>query len=307
MEREVHDDVGFRHHPFGNGLQSDPLEGIVAGALLDIPWVPAVAPVAVGVDVALDILVDAAVAVVVEPFVAQEGPFTLFARFDTHHQAVVLGIGPVLSEGVADTHLGDVAVAVEVVVQVLVGESVVVVVHGHPDGPVGAGGVGIGKEAGPPVDIHHRHNVVHVAVDSRGDAVVFAVFGEQHIGIVEAHLAGLDLVAVDVAVDPHARFRQLIAGLRVVDDQHHDVAPLLALADRLDRREGGISLVERFERLVHLGIVVVDIEAEGNLDFGGGGCLPRGLQHGCRQQEGEEISDVKCSFHCYSQIIFGNG
>ena len=261
-------DVRLGHRPLGQGLEPDPGKGVFARTALDVGRRPVEAPVAVGVDVARPVLVDLAIAVVVDALLTEHRPFPLLPRLDADHQPRVLGVGFELAEGVLLAHRADVAVAVEVVGGVFVDEAVLVVVHGNAQAAVAVRGVGVGHEVESAVDIDDGHDVEAGLVHEARHLRVLAVVPEHVVKEVERNVPALNLVAVHVAVDIHPGLVQDGARLGVVDGQSHDGPAFLALADRLERRQLGIGLVERPEGLVDLVQRVILVEPQRDRDLG---------------------------------------
>jgi len=250
-----------------NGAGPLSREGEVACAVLDIWWLPVGAPVAVGVEEPFAVLVVAAVAVVVDALLAQKGPFPFLAGLHGNHQPRILGVGTVIAQGVADPHLADVAVVVEIIGSVLIDESVAIVVFGHAQTPARIRRVGLLKKTRPPVDVHHRKDVVRIPVDHLFDFLVFPVAGKQQVGIIEAHLPGLNFVAVDVAVDIHPRFGEGFPGAVVVDGQRPDLPVLFAAAHQVEPRELRVRLVQCLQRFGHLVVIIIAVKAQRHLNF----------------------------------------
>lgn len=251
---------------------------------MDIRRRPVEAPIPVGVDVTLAVLVDLAVAVVVEAFLAEHRPFALFAGLDANHQAGVLGVGFKLTEGIFLAHRADVAVAVEVVGRVLVEKAVPVIVDGDAQAAVAARSVGVGHEVEAAVDVDDGHDIEAGLVHEARHLRILAVAAEEVVEEVKGDVPALDLVAVHVTVDVHPGLVQGCARLGIVDGQGHDGPALFALANRLERRELRIGFVERPEGLVDLVQRVILVEPQGDRDFR---LLRRESPRGEHDQKGE--------------------
>ncbi len=263
------DDIGLGHRPFGQGLEPDPGEGVLPGAALDVGRRPVEAPGPVGVDVALAVFVDLAVAIVVEAFLAEHRPFALLSRLDADHQAGVFGVGLEPTEGVLLAHGADVAVAVEVVGRILVEETVPVVVDRDAQAAVAVRAVGVGHEVIAAVDVDDRHDIDADPVDEGRDLGVLAVAAEDIVEKVERDVAALDLIAVHVAVDVEGRLVEGGAGLGVVHGHGHEGPAFLAFPHGLERRQLGIGLGEGPQRFVNLieGVVLVEPQRDRHLGF----------------------------------------
>ena len=150
-------------------------------------------------------------------------------------------------------HLGDHAVAVEVVEAVLVDPAVAVVVDRHHHGAREVRRGRAGEPAHPAVGIDHRHDVEHRPVEQLGDARQAAVVPEHEIDRVESGVRPLHLVGVGVAVDVEGRLFELRAGRRVVQGEHPEVPSLAALAQAVElhpARVGGLVAAQQLDDLL---------------------------------------------------------
>jgi len=168
------------------------------------------------------------------------------------------------AERIAPAHGADVAVPVKVVGIILVHEPVPIVVERVAEAPVVAVAAGVGEEVVPAIGIHHRHHVETARVHETGDFRVLAVAGEELVQEIEAHLAALDLVAMDVAVRVDRRLLQLRAGSRVVHGEAPDGPPLVAVSGHVEPGQLGMGLMERLERPAHFLVGVVVVERQGH-------------------------------------------
>ena len=131
--------LGVREDELRDALRLRPVERVGPRAVLDVVGSPERRPGPVHVVAADVVLVDAAVAVVVDAFRAQQQPVTLQAalviRHALHDARVVLADAVRALSGDVLAHHGDVPVAVEVVGSVLVEQPVAVVVGRPHAGP----------------------------------------------------------------------------------------------------------------------------------------------------------------------------
>ena len=263
----------FRKSP--TALASGIWKGIVHGPALDVARLPVARPVPVAVVAARPVLVDQAVAVVVDALLPEHD---VIARLAVRHGLEGVRVGPadpvVALPGDALADLLDDAVPVDVLGRVLVEDAVVVVV----DRDVARPGVAAGAlhEVLPPVGVDRGDDVEDALVDEAGDVVDAAVILHEVPDGVKADLAALDLVAVDVGLDVHAGLTRFGPRRRVVDRHEHEVAAVVALADRLELEEFGEGVPEALHVGVELVGVVPAVEIELDLEGRVGGFLGRG-------------------------------
>src|SRR5690606_2256487 len=154
IDRELHD--GAR---LGKGSR------ISVRATLHVLRRPAPRPVAVWIVAADRVFVHATVAVVVYPFLAEQLPLTLLVLAHADHVARIFRRSAKASIRIAPAHLRDVAVAVEIVVAILVHESVAVVVARYLAGARRARRVRLLGVVVPCVGIDRGDDVQHALVE----------------------------------------------------------------------------------------------------------------------------------------------
>ena len=194
---------------------------------------PVLGIVAVEVEPADAVLVDAAVAVVVDALRC-DGVIAL-ARFGPLHE-------PARRVGGIDDHralagldlpadLEDEAVAVEVLGRILVEEPVPVVVVRPDRAPVRLGRVQVKLRA---VGVVLDPDVDRLGVDELGQGRVLAVAAEDVPGEPEGGLGRRHFARMPVPFDEHGRLVRVLAGGFVGDRDLPDVAPFEGLADRIE-------------------------------------------------------------------------
>ncbi len=239
--------LGWSRMNRGDAVRLGPREREVPRAALDVLGLPVGRPVPVHVVAAGRVLVDLAVAVVVDPFEAELLVFPLLAGLDGDEQSGVVGRELEAAVGVLLPHLGDLAVAVEVVVPVLVEQAVAVVVAGRLAAPRAIGRVRPGEPVGPAVGVDRRDDVERLLIQELGDLLDPPVVLGQVPDQIEASLGRLDLVAVDVAIDVHGRLGPVAARLGVVDRHAPHVPPLDALAQAGQAEQVGMGGDQLFQ------------------------------------------------------------
>ncbi len=90
----------------------DKCERVAVGAILHIAWLPVPCPVPVGIVEAGTILVDAAIAIVIEPLGAEQLELAWLSRLGADHQTGIARIGLPSPVRIAASHFGDVAIAI---------------------------------------------------------------------------------------------------------------------------------------------------------------------------------------------------
>ncbi len=264
----VRGDVGPGEKEVAHGAAFRERERVFARAALDVVGLPVAGPVAVGVVSADAVFVDVAVAVVVDALGACGRPAArLFVGGDADHEARVLRIGLEAAERVAAVHLGDVPVAVEVVVAVFVVEAVIVVV-GRQN--AAAQVVRRGRLVEPhlaSVGVLHGNEVEDALIDQFRQRLDAAVTLREIPDGVEHGLGGLDLIAVDVAVDEHCGLAQFRPRVCVVERDAPDVEPADALAQGLNAQQVGIRRDQPVQQVGRLLVVVEAVKSD--LDFAG--------------------------------------
>ena len=264
------------HQEVVDGLRFGQLERVVHGAALDVVRLPVCREVPVGVVPAGTVLVHAAVAVVVEPFLAKDHPVSPLAGCDRFQDARVTRVGPMraFARHVL-TNLLDRAVAVEVVGTVFIERAVAIFIHRHVPrtGPC----TRPVHEVVASVRVDGGHDVERPLVDELGDLVDLAVVLHQVPDGVDAHFPALHLIAVNVGFDVHGRLGGVGTRVGVVDDHRGDVTPPVALADRYVLQELRVRLLERFHVGVEFGRVVPAVEVELHLERALGRRCRRGL------------------------------
>ena len=58
----------------------------------------------------------------------------------------------------------------------------------------------------PSVYIHYWDDVVDIFIDHLCNFIVFAIFCQQHIGIVQTNLTCLDFVSMNISININTRF-----------------------------------------------------------------------------------------------------
>ena len=129
VERLHPRDVGVIEQELGDRAGLRPAERVIPRAGLDRLGLPVGGPVPVHVVAAGGVFIDRPVAVVIDPLQAEHLVLPALSGLDRDEQAGVLGRDLGASAGVLAAHLGDLAVAIQVVVSVLVGLAVAIVVE----------------------------------------------------------------------------------------------------------------------------------------------------------------------------------
>ena len=255
----------------GLGVRQRP----VARAALDVSWLPVTWPVAVHVVAAGAILVDLAVAVVVEAFLAGNRPFAAADRSvragrgrHWFHLVRIELAAAVRAVRIATPHHANRAIAIEVVGAILVGPAVAVVV-----GRLHARARRVRRvlrlEPGlPAVWIGAGDEVERDSVDQRRERVVLRVLLDEVPDGVEDRLRCLTLVAVDVAVDVYRGLRGVGPRLRAVEREHEDRAALRTRSDLRVGEELGVRGRERLSFGLQRWEISEVVEAERGLRLG---------------------------------------
>jgi len=115
------------------------------------------------------------------------------------------------------------------------------------------------------VGVQARAEVDAACVEQLRDVAVVAEAHDQLVQVVQHRGAGRQLGGVDVAVGPERRLVGRIAGAEVGDGRDPDVAPLVALADRMHRhqRRVRIDIVEQQARQRLVAQELVEARARG--------------------------------------------
>ncbi len=140
-------------------------------ASLDVLGLPVGRPVPVHVVAAGRVLVDLAVAVVVQSLRSEQVVFPLLAWLDRDEQSGIVRREFITPVRVLLPHLGDLAVAVEVVVSVLVEQAVAVVVMGGLAASRRAGRVRPVEPVGAAVGVDGRNEVERLLIQEPVDVV----------------------------------------------------------------------------------------------------------------------------------------
>ena len=271
---------------------------------------PVARKVAVHVDPADAVLVDGAVAVVVDALahgrVAGPGALPLGIA---HQDAVVVRVENPVAVVVAVAHLRDPAVAVQVLGGILVGGAVFVLVDGVggaaerlvvDEREVGAVGVELGAD------------VKGAEIEQRGDARVAAVTVQEMADDVGGDGGARQLARVDAAVDVERRFVGRGAGGLVGDGDEHEGLAAVAFADLVELGEVGVEGVELAQDLVGLGGRVEAVPVDGAVGgheaggLGGGGGRGEGGEDGGQRGRGEAVHGVSpCGGWCRSPRSWG--
>ena len=202
---------------------------------------PLARPVAVDVQTADPVLVEAAVVIVVDPL-RVDPPFPRFSCLHPDHETGIIGRGLHRSRLVPDSHLEDVSVPVQVFRGILVQGSIairVVWTHTAPHS------VGIVEEVVGAVRIQLGHDVDGPGVHQVGDEGIAAVLPDQRIDVLQADLGPHHLSSVKIAVDPESRLLQRVPVALIGDLQDQQVPALKALADVVELRDPGIRVHDR--------------------------------------------------------------
>ena len=262
-------DVGMIAEELGDRPGLGPAERELPCAPLNVVRLPVARPVPVHVVTAGRVFVDQAVAVVVDPFVAEQVVLAVvFTGLDGDEQPRVFGRDLEAAMRRLAPHLGDLAVAVEVVVAVLVGDAVAVVVARALAAAGAVRGVRPVEPEGAAVGVHRRQDVKGPRIGQilkRLDTS--PVLGEIPDEI-KRGLSALDLVAVDVAVNIHRGLRSIRARRRIVDRDAPEVAPLDALAETRHRQLVRVPIDQGPHRLDQLGIIIEPVERQRDLRRG---------------------------------------
>ena len=221
FEQEEHHRPGLG---FGEGILSRAALGEAAPGEIEAGHGPPILDVvAVEVQPSDAVLVETAVAVVVDPFgvhdiiaLTRRGPFHqppgFVVRIDDHRALARLDLF---------AHLQDEAVAVQVLGRVLVQQPVAVVVIRTDGAAVGLGGEEIKVGA---VGVVFGLDVKRRRIDHPGDFGVLAVIGQDVPGKPQGGLGRRHLARMAVALDKHGRLVRVLAQGLVRDRHLHDVA-----------------------------------------------------------------------------------
>jgi hypothetical protein len=219
-------------------------ERIAIRAPLDVPRLPVERPVAIGIVIARTVLVDLAVAIVVNALLSEQLvlPRLSGPRFDEHPR--VVGTRTVAAVRIAAAHLRDRAVAVEIVRTVLIDEAVAIVVARSHSAARRVHRVRLLHEVLARVRIDRRDDVEDARVEERVDHAELAVHLREIPRGVECDFRPLDLVRMDVAVDVEPGLPRWIAFAEVRHGQRPHLATLRAPSDRRDANEIGMRVGE---------------------------------------------------------------
>ena len=222
---------------------------------------PVAREVAVEVESADAVLVDLAIAIVVDALAddAVEGPLAVII-LAADEQARILGADLAIAVGIGDAHLGDETIAVEILGGVLIGAAVAVVVDGSDraaqGNPVQQRGIGaVGVELGADVE--------GAGVEKRGHLRVGTVAIEEIAGEKEGEGAAGQLTRVDVAIDIQRRLLGRRAGLVVGDLDQGQIGAEVALTDGVQFRQLWVLLDPFGQDHVGLGVGVVAVPVDG--------------------------------------------
>ena len=250
--RMGHDEVA--HHPvFQHG------ERVAIGPMLHVFRLPAPGPIAVRVVVAVAVLVHFAVTVVVDALGVEQRVLSLLVGLAGDHQFRKVGVLLPTPVGIADAHLRDVAVAVQIVGLVLVDQAVAIVV----DRPLAAArrmrAVRLIHVRVARVGTHHRHEVKCPLVEQPRDQLVMAVRLGQEPGRIECDFGPLDFVGVDAAVDPKRRLCSRRSPFGIADCEHPHLAFAVRLAEAFQPAQIGKRLDEPLKQFRRLREIVIAI------------------------------------------------
>ena len=181
-------------------------ERIFVRAKLEIRRLPVPRPVAVHVVSTDGVFVHRAVAVVIQPFGAEQRVFARLIDGSLDHQELrKLGMRLPASVRIFDAHRGDGAVIVQIVHVILIGYTVAIVVDGLHAGARAVGRLGAVEPTIAAIGIDGGDQVEHAAVEQLGHLVEAAVLMTEIPRGVGDGFAALDFIAMNVAIDVHAR------------------------------------------------------------------------------------------------------
>ena len=228
------------------------------GAPLHRLGLPIPTPAAIWVVItAVAVFVDATVAVVVDAFDAEQREFAFLARLHANHILRKLFVRLVSPIGIADAHLRDVSVAVQIVGRVFAGASVAVVVDRPLTRTRSMGHIRLMKMRVARIGAHHRHQIERPLVEQSANLRVPFVHLGEIPGGVQHDLDRLNLVGMDAAVDPHRRLLARVASARERHHPHISIAVRLAKALKL--RELRMRLDNLLQQPGRLGVIVIAI------------------------------------------------
>ena len=222
-------DLWLGKHPIRKRLGLWPAQRIRTRAVLNVLWLPSRREVPIHVIAARAILVDAAIAIVVDPFLASHDPVAVlarsirlwFARYGNHSIGIAR-IAAVCPKRIGPPHLGDMTVAIHVVRTIFIGNAIAVIVDGLLSSACRIRSVCVGKPLSASVRIHQWNEVESAAINQFGDLGNGAIAREQVPRRIQHGLASLDFVGMNSAIDIHGGLGAFVAGLAIVDDHRQE-------------------------------------------------------------------------------------
>ncbi len=127
-------DIGMRHHELRGKPVLPNAERVAVGSALDPARLPAPGVIAVGVVIAVTVLVDQSVAVVIDSFRTQPQVLSRLIRFGPRQVIGIVRVFHPAPVGISLAHAGDMPVTIEVISRILVEQSVTVVIDRNLSG-----------------------------------------------------------------------------------------------------------------------------------------------------------------------------